>query len=67
MVQMTFCDLSHTFHKQVTNVSKHVFVIVLWGILMSPLEYSVANILSIALQVTHELIVLKTLSMSVRG
>ena len=25
MVQMAFCDLSHTFHKQVTNVSQHVF------------------------------------------
>ena len=25
MVQMDFCDLSHTFHKQVTNVSQHVF------------------------------------------
>ena len=34
---MAFCDLSHTFHKQVTNVSHHVFVILLWGILMSPL------------------------------
>ena len=22
----------HTFHKQVTNVSQHVFVILLWGI-----------------------------------
>ena len=37
MVQMSFCDLSHTFHKQVTNVSQHVFVILLWGMLMSPL------------------------------
>ena len=37
MVKMVFCDLSHTFHKQVTNVSQHVFVIVLRGILMSPL------------------------------
>ena len=35
MVQMAFCDLSHTFHKQVTNVSQHVFVILLWGILTS--------------------------------
>ena len=26
MVQMAFCDLSHTFHKQVTNVSQHVFI-----------------------------------------
>ena len=38
MVQMAFCDLSHTFHKQVTNVSQHVFVILLWGILTSPLK-----------------------------
>ena len=38
MVQMAFCDLPHTFHKQVTNVSKHVFVILLWGILVSPLS-----------------------------
>ena len=38
MVQMAFCDLSHTFHKQVTNVSQHVFVIVLRGILTSPLS-----------------------------
>ena len=37
MTQMAFCDLSHTFHKQVTNISQHVFVILLWGILMSPL------------------------------
>ena len=36
MVQMAFCDLSHTYHKQVTNVSQHVFVTLLWGILMSP-------------------------------
>ena len=34
---MAFCDLSHTFHKQVTKVSQHVFVIFLWGILMAPL------------------------------
>ena len=38
MVQMAFCDLSHTFHKLVTNVSQHVFVFRLWGILTSPLE-----------------------------
>ena len=37
MVQMAFCDLLHTFHKQVTNISQHVFVILLWGIVMSPL------------------------------
>ena len=36
ILQMAFCDLSHTFHKQVTNVSRHVFVILLWGILTSP-------------------------------
>ena len=38
MVQMAFCDWSHKFHKQVTNVSQHVFVILLWEILMSPLS-----------------------------
>ena len=38
MVHMAFCDLSHTFHKQVTNISQHVFVILLYGILMSPLN-----------------------------
>ena len=38
IVQMAFYDLSHTFHKQVTNVSQHVFVILLWGILTSPLK-----------------------------
>ena len=38
MVQMAFCDLSHTFHKRVTNVSQHVFVILLWGILTPPLR-----------------------------
>ena len=38
MVQMAFCDLLHTVHKQVTNVSQHVFVILLWGILMFPLR-----------------------------
>ena len=38
MVQVAFCDLSHTHHKQVTNVSQHVFVILLWGILTSPLS-----------------------------
>ena len=37
MVPVSFCDLSHTFHKQVANVSKHVFVILLWGNLTSPL------------------------------
>ena len=36
MVQMAFCDLSHTFHKQVTNVSQHVFVILLWDFDVSP-------------------------------
>ena len=41
MVQMAFCDLPHTFHKQVTNVSQHVFVILLWGILTSPLIFSI--------------------------
>ena len=40
MVQAAFCDLLHTLHKQVTNVSKHVFVILLWGILTSPLTRS---------------------------
>ena len=25
MVQMAFCDLSHTYHKQVTNVSSACF------------------------------------------
>ena len=29
---MAFCDLSHTFHKQVTDVSEHVFIKILWGI-----------------------------------
>ena len=38
MVKMAFCDLSHTFHKQVTNVSQQVFVILLRGILTSPLS-----------------------------
>ena len=38
MVQMAFCDLSHTYHKQVTNVSPACFVILLWVILMSPLK-----------------------------
>ena len=40
MVQMPFCDLLHTFHKQVTNVSQHVFVILLRGISTSPLNIS---------------------------
>ena len=35
MVQMAFCDLLYTFHKQVTNVSQHVLVILLWRMLMS--------------------------------
>ena len=34
-----FSDLSHTFQKQVANVSQHVFVNLLWGIFMSPLSY----------------------------
>ena len=38
MVQMAFCDLSHTFHKQVTNVSQHVFAILLWGMLCLPFK-----------------------------
>ena len=29
MVQISFCDLLHTFYKQVTSVSQHVFVILL--------------------------------------
>ena len=37
MVQMAFCDLLHTFQKHITNVSQHIFVILLWGILTSPL------------------------------
>ena len=41
MVQMEFCDLSHTFYKQVPNVSQHVFAILLWGILTSPLTSDV--------------------------
>ena len=39
MVQMVFRELSHIFHKQFTNVSQHVFVILLWGILTSPLTF----------------------------
>ena len=35
------CDLSYTFHKQIANVSQHVFVILLWGILTSPLKRSI--------------------------
>ena len=31
MIQMAFHDLSHTFHKQVTNVSQHDSVILLAG------------------------------------
>ena len=38
IVKMAFCDLLHTFHNRVTNVSQHVFVILLWGILTSPLN-----------------------------
>ena len=34
---MVFCDLLQTFQKQVTNVYLHVFVILLRGILTSPL------------------------------
>ena len=37
MVHMAFGDMSYTFHKQVTNASQYVFVILLWGILTSPL------------------------------
>ena len=44
MVQMAFCDSSHTFHKQLTNVSHHVFVILLWGILKSPLIIDLRSI-----------------------
>ena len=41
MVQMAFCDLLHKFHKPVTDVSQHVFVILPWEILTSPLgQYS---------------------------
>ena len=38
MEQMAFCDLSHTFHKQITYVSELYFVILLWGILHLPLR-----------------------------
>ena len=31
MVQMAFCELQHTFHKQFINVSQHAFVILLLG------------------------------------
>ena len=34
MVQTAFCDLSHMFHKQVTNVFHHVLIIRLCKILM---------------------------------
>ena len=44
MVQMAYCDLSHTF--QVTNVSQHVLVILLWGILMFPLVKQTVSIYS---------------------
>ena len=40
MVQMVFCDLSHTFHN-VTNVSQHVFVILLSEVLTSPLTWCI--------------------------
>ena len=40
-VQMAFCDLSHTFDQEVTNVSQHVFVILLWGILTTPLTRTI--------------------------
>ena len=36
-IQMAYRDILHTFHKQVTNVSLHVFVILLLGILTFPL------------------------------
>ena len=39
---MAFWDLSHTFHKQVTNASQHLFVILLLGILTSPLTLAVS-------------------------
>ena len=39
MVQMAFCGLLHKFHKQVTNDSQHVFVILLWRILTSTPNY----------------------------
>ena len=38
MVQMAYCDLFHAIHKEATNVSQHVFVVLLWEILMSPLK-----------------------------
>ena len=44
MVQMAFCDLSHTFHKQVTNVSQPVVVILLWGILMSNIVIPIVEV-----------------------
>ena len=34
---MAFCDLSHTYHKQVTNVSPACFCHPTVGIMMSPL------------------------------
>ena len=36
--QMAIYKLLHSFHKQATNVSQHVVVILLWGISMSPLS-----------------------------
>ena len=35
IVQKAFCDLSHAFHKHITNVSHHVFVTLLLRILTS--------------------------------
>ena len=43
MVQMAFCDLLYVFHKQVLNISQHVFVILLWEILTPPLTEVESN------------------------
>ena len=62
IVQMAFCDLSHTFHKQVTNISQHVFVILLWGVLTPPLMPSEVNVeFSVFLRDVNQLVHLSEL------
>ena len=52
-VSRDFCDLSHSFHKQVTNVSQHAFVILLWGILTSPLSTSIQFLFQLEIITRH--------------
>ena len=65
MVQIAFCNLSHKFHKKVTNVSLQVFVILLWGFrcllqLEGDMVFTTSSQVAIGFNVSGALMILKT-------